>query len=146
MIKFKDLIKILPNPKEFYLCIMDEYEEYTHPKDLVYSRCTTYDFKSFSFRDQEESKHYTKDRINELLEYEVVGIDNYTWTGQLYNGEKWGVNLDTGKAYPENDHDYDKISHYFYIYIDKPVKAKRKQKEIQKQTDLFSEVTENDPS
>lgn len=141
MVKLKDLIKIMPNPKEFYLCILDEHDNMSkHPKDMIHSRCTTYDFKTFSFRDIEDAKEHTKDRILELLDYEVTGIDNFEYTGSLSNGESWGFNLETWKHYPENDQEHDRLSHNFFIYIDKPLKKKKAKQE--EQTDLFEDLDE----
>ncbi len=126
MTKFKDLIKIMPNPTEFVLCIMDEDDNFNkHPSEMVHHRCVTSDFKSFWFRDHEDSD-YTQDRILELLEYEVLGINTYLYTGCMSNGGQWGLDLNTGKQYPESDRDYDRLSHNFYIYIDKPLKKGEK--------------------
>jgi len=140
MIKLKDLIRILPNPKEFYLCILDEHDNMKkHPKDMVYSRCNTYDFKTFNFFHNEDRQNYTQERINELLEYEVTGIDNYLWCGKFSNGDKitFGESLE-----PEEEKKEERLSHNLYVYI-APIEKKRKPKK-ETQIDLFEGITEDE--
>lgn len=125
MVKLKDLIRIMPNPTDFVLCIYDEHDNYNkHPKNMVYHRCVTSNFNDFWFRDNEDND-YTQERILELLEYEVLCINTYLYTGCMSNNEQWGLELNTGKQYPESDQEYDRLSHNFYVYIDKPLKARK---------------------
>ena len=128
MIKLKDLIRIIPNPKAFNLCIMDEDDNYNkHPREMTLHRCVTSDFKSFWFRD-----------------YEVLCVNNYLYTGLLSNGDKWGIDMSTGETYPEDNNEYDKLSHDFFIYIDKPLQKKKGKVKEEKQTDLFEGVEDED--
>ena len=139
MVKLKDLIKIMPNPKEFYLCILDEHDNMAkHPKDMIHSRCTTYDFKTFTFRDIEDAKEHTKDRILELLEYEVTGIDNYLWCGKFSNRDvvTFGEELSE-----EEKQKQDRISHDLFVYI-APIEKKKRKAKQEEQTDLFSDIDE----
>ena len=138
MIKLKDLIKILPNPQEFYLCILDEHDNMAkHPKDMLYSRCHTYDFKTFSFIFNEDCD-YTKERINELLEYEVTCIKNWIAEGKFTNGGAvtWGTELSE-----EERKKQDRISHDLFVYI-APIEKKNKKAKQEEQTDLFSDIDE----
>ena len=144
MIKLKDLIRIIPNPKAFNLCIMDEDDNYNkHPREMTLHRCVTSDFKSFWFRDYED-RDYTPERILELLDYEVLCVNNYLYTGLLSNGDKWGIDMSTGETYPEDNNEYDKLSHDFFIYIDKPLQKKKGKVKEEKQTDLFEGVEDED--
>lgn len=139
MIKLKDLIKIMPNPKEFYLCILDEHDNMNkHDRDMLYSYCRTYDFKTFTFRDIEDAKEYTQDRILELLEYEVTGIDNYLWCGKFSNGDvvTFGEELSE-----EEKQKQDRISHDLFVYI-APIEKKKRKAKQEEQTDLFEDLDE----
>ena len=138
MIKLKDLIKIMPNPQEFYLCILDEHDNMTkHDRDMLYSRCHTYDFKTFSFIFNEDCD-YTKERINELLEYEVTCIKNWIAEGKLTNGGviNWGTELSE-----EERKKQDRISHDLFVYI-APIEKKKRKAKQEEQTDLFSDIDE----
>ena len=113
MTKFKDLIKIMPNPTEFYLCIMDEYDNGKKHLDLyTWNRCITYDFKSFSFYYKEDRESYDQNRILELLEYEVTCIRNYVHYANFSNGGRY--------VWEENQ----ESMYHFFIYIDKPLKKR----------------------
>ena len=139
MIKLKDLIKIMPNPKEFYLCILDEHDNMTkHPRDMIHSRCFTYDFKTFNFFYNEDRNSYTQERITELLEYEVTGIDNYLWCGKFSNGDvvTFGEELSE-----EEKQKQDKISHDLFVYI-APIEKKKRKAKQEEQTDLFEDLDE----
>ena len=138
MIKLKDLIKILPNPQEFYLCILDEHDNMNkHDRDMLYSCCHTHDFKTFSFIFNEDCD-YTKERINELLEYEVTCIKNWIAEGKLTNGGviNWGTELSE-----EERKKQDRISHDLFVYI-APIEKKMKKVKQEEQTDLFSDIDE----
>ena len=139
MIKLKDLIKIMPNPKEFYLCILDEHDNMNkHDRDMLYSYCRTYDFKTFSFIFNEDCNYYTKERINELLEYEVTCIDNWLSEGRLTNGGviTWGAELSE-----EEKQKQDRISHDLFVYI-APIEKKKRKAKQEEQTDLFEDLDE----
>lgn len=139
MIKLKDLIKIMTNPKEFYLCILDEHDNMTkHDRDMVYSLCSTYDFKTFFFIFDEDRNYYTKERIAELLEYEVTCIDNWIAEGKFTNGGviTWGEELSE-----EERKKQDRISHDLFVYI-YPIEKKKRKAKQEEQTDLFSDIDE----
>ena len=139
MIKLKDLIKIMPNPKEFYLCILDEHDNMAkHPRDMIHSRCFTYDFKTFNFFYNEDRNNYPQERITELLEYEVTGIDNYLWCGKFLNGDvvTFGEELSE-----EEKQKQDRISHDLFVYI-APIEKKKKKAKQEEQTDLFEDLDE----
>lgn len=103
----------MPNPTEFYLCIMDEYDnDKKHPDFLTYSRCRTYDFKSFSFFYPEDISH-GNDRVLELLEYEVTCIRNYVHNALFSNGGRY-----------EWDGKQESMKHFF-VYVDKPIKKQK---------------------
>ena len=139
MIKLKDLIKIMTNPKEFYLCILDEHDNMNkHDRDMVYSLCSTYDFKTFFFIFDEDRNYYTKERIAELLEYEVTCIDNWIAEGKFTNGGAvtWGTELSE-----EERKKQDRISHDLFVYI-APIEKKKKKVKQEEQTDLFSDIDE----
>lgn len=141
MIKLKDLIKILTNPKEFYLCILDEHDNMAkNDRDMVYSLCSTYDFKTFFFIFDEDRNYYTKERIAELLEYEVTCIDNWIAEGKFTNGG--AVNFGAEKT-SEEKQKQDKLSHDFFVYI-APIEKKKKKVKEEKQTDLFEGVEDED--
>ena len=140
MIKLKDLIKIMPNPQEFYLCILDEHDNMNkHDRDMLYSCCHTYDFKTFTFIFNED-RDYTKERINELLEYEVTCIKNWIAEGRFTNGGV--VNFGAEKT-PEERQKQDKLSHDLFVYI-APIEKKKKKVKEEKQTDLFEGVEDED--
>ena len=106
MIKLKDMIKVMPNPEEFYLCILDEHNNLNcKPGEEYYCRCVTSDFKTIWFRDYEDDKDHPQDRILELLEYEVTGINGWN-----------SFHKDNLKSPP----------YAFYIYIDKPLQKSKK--------------------
>ena len=114
MIKLKDLIKIMPNPTEFYLCVMDDHDNATkHPDEYVYSICNTVDFKTFSLSIGDKAG-YSQDRILELLEYEVTCIINYMHSGRLTNGGHW--------KWEETQRSKDG----FFVFVDKPLEKKRR--------------------
>ncbi len=139
MIKLKDLIKIMTNPKEFYLCILDEHDNMAkNDRDMVYSLCSTYDFKTIFFIFDEDRNYYTKERIAELLEYEVTCIDNWIAEGKFTNGGviTWGEELSE-----EERKKQDRISHDLFVYI-APIEKKKKKAKQEEQTDLFSEIDE----
>lgn len=113
MVKLKDLIKIMPNPTEFYLCILDEHDNANARfEDETFSLCCTSDFKSFWFRWSEDD--YSQDRILELLEYEVTCIRNYIHDCRFSNGaiRRWT--------------DFQESMEHFFIYIDKPLQKGKK--------------------
>lgn len=148
MIKLKDLIKIMPNPHEFYLCILDEHDNMAkHPRDMVHSRCSTYDFKTFYFKYHEDRQYYSKERIAELLEYEVTCITNWLGEGRFANGDALldGRYDMSNPLEPEEREKQRKLENNFFIYIDKPLQKKRKVKE-EKQIDLFEGVEDEDIS
>lgn len=139
MVKLKDLIKIMTNPKEFYLCILDEHDNMAkHDRDMVYSLCSTYDFKTFFFIFDEDRNYYTKERIAELLEYEVTCIDNWIAEGKFTNGGviTWGAELSE-----EEKQKQDRISHDLFVYI-APIEKKKKKAKQEEQTDLFDDLDE----
>lgn len=139
MVKLKDLIKIMTNPKEFYLCILDEHDNMAkNDRDMVYSLCSTYDFKTFFFIFDEDRNYYTKERIAELLEYEVTCIDNWIAEGKFTNGGAvtWGTGLT-----PEERKKQDRISHDLFVYI-APIEKKKKKAKQEEQTDLFEDLDE----
>lgn len=139
MIKLKDLIKIMPNPQEFYLCILDEHDNMAkNDRDMVYSLCSTYDFKTIFFIFDEDRNYYTKERIAELLEYEVTCIDNWIAEGKFTNGGviTWGTELSE-----EERKKHDRISHDLFVYI-APIEKKKKKAKQEEQTDLFSDIDE----
>ncbi|WP_406020990.1 hypothetical protein [Succinivibrio sp.] len=139
MIKLKDLIKIMTNPKEFYLCILDEHDNMAkNDRDMVYSLCSTYDFKTIFFIFDEDRNYYTKERIAELLEYEVTCIDNWIAEGKFTNGGviTWGEELSE-----EERKKQDRISHDLFVYI-APIEKKKKKAKQEEQTDLFSDIDE----
>ena len=138
MIKLKDLIKILPNPQEFYLCILDEHDNMNkHDRDMIYSRCWTCDFKSFWFRDYED-RDYTKERINELLEYE-----NWLGEGKFANGDALidGRYDMSNPLEPEEAEKQRKLENNLFVYI-APIEKKKKKAKQEEQTDLFSDIDE----
>ena len=139
MIKLKDLIKIMTNPKEFYLCILDEHDNMAkHDRDMVYSLCSTYDFKTFFFIFDEDRNYYTKERIAELLEYEVTCIDNWIAEGKFTNG---GVITCGVELTEEEKQKQDRISHDLFVYI-APIEKKKRKAKQEEQTDLFSDLDE----
>ena len=102
MVRLKDLVRIMPNPTEFYLYIHDEHDnEHSHPGEEYYCRCVTSDFKTIWFRDYEDDKDHPQDRTLELLEYEVTCI-------RVWN--------------PYSKDEVQSPPHAFYIFIDKPLK------------------------
>ena len=144
MIKLKDLIKILPNPQEFYLCILDEHDNLNkHDRDMIYSRCWTCDFKSFWFRDYEDQQYYSKERIDELLEYEVTCITNWLGEGKFSNGDALLVgryNM-SNPLEPEEAEKQRKLETNLFVYI-APIEKKKKKARQEEQTDLFSDIDE----
>lgn len=144
MIKLKDLIKIMPNPQEFYLCILDEHDNMTkHPRDMIHSRCFTYDFKTFYFHYYEDKQSYSKERIAELLEYEVTCITNWLGEGKFANGEALidGRYDMSHPLEPEEAEKQRKLENNLFVYI-APIEKKKKKAKQEEQTDLFSDLDE----
>lgn len=144
MIKLKDLIKIMPNPQEFYLCILDEHDNMAkHNRDMVYSRCSTYDFKTFYFYYHEDRQYYSKERIAELLEYEVTCITNWLGEGKFANGDALleGRYDMSNPLEPEEAEKQKRLENNLFVYI-APIEKKKKKAKQEEQTDLFEDLDE----
>lgn len=131
MVKLKDLIKIMPNPQKFYLCILDEHDNINkHDDFMTYCRCSTYDFKSFSFYYKEDAEGHDHNRILDLLEYEVTCICRTISRGITSSGGT--IEANHLNLFVED----------FFIYIDKPLKKKKDKAKQEEQTDLFEDLDE----
>ncbi len=115
MIKLKDILKIMPQPCEFYLYISGEYGNHDSTRDdAVYVLCTAFDFGNFNFYHKRDQERYPREKRIEFLEYEVFCICTYVADLNFSDGTQWRYD------------DKHNCMHHFFIQIAKPVKRGKK--------------------